>query len=105
MMAIRPKTLNAAFVPVVVGAALVHHEGYKIHNWILIFTALSALLIQIATNLLNDAIDFKKGADTEHRIGPVRVTQSGRLSSHHVMVAGFACLGGALLLGIPLLWQ
>lgn len=101
-LAIRPKTLTAALVPLVVSASLVYALGFVI-DWQVIFLAGGAsFLIQIATNLLNDAIDFKKGADTAERIGPTRVTQSGLMSQNSVMLIGLFCLLGALLLGIPL---
>ena len=102
LLAFRPKTLTAALVPILVGTSLAYSEGFYTPAWILLCTLFAALFIQIATNLLNDAIDFKKGADTEERIGPQRVTQSGLISSKKVMWGGYAFLAAALLLGIPL---
>jgi 1,4-dihydroxy-2-naphthoate octaprenyltransferase len=102
LLAFRPKTLTAALVPIFVGTAIAYSEGFHTQLWITLCTLFSALLIQIATNLLNDSIDFKKGADTEERIGPQRVTQSGLISSTAVMWGGIICLVIALLLGIPL---
>ncbi|MDX9731631.1 MAG: 1,4-dihydroxy-2-naphthoate octaprenyltransferase, partial [Bdellovibrionales bacterium] len=65
ILALRPKTLSAALVPIVVATALVKAEGYEVQWWISITALLAVFLIQIATNLINDAIDFDKGADTE----------------------------------------
>ena len=63
----------------------------------------SALCIQIGTNLVNDAADFEKGADTAERLGPTRVTQSGLLHGRHVMMGAAAFFLLAALLGIPLI--
>jgi 1,4-dihydroxy-2-naphthoate octaprenyltransferase len=102
ILALRPKTLTAAIVPVVVGSAVaaIHPAGWT--PWVSVCALLAAIFIQIATNLFNDAIDFAKGADTHARIGPQRVTQSGLLSSHVVMAGGVLALVIAVLLGIPL---
>lgn len=93
ILASRPKTLTAAFVPVFVATAIAF-ETMRLSNskvtWFYSFIAvLSAVFIQIGTNLINDALDFKKGADNEKRLGPKRVTQSGLLSSKQVMLGGF----------------
>ena len=102
LIASRPKTLIAAVIPIFVGTALAIAEGKTWHLNISILALLAALFIQIGTNFVNDAVDFKKGADTEKRIGPQRVTQSGLMSSEQVMkvAAGFFFL--AFLCGIPL---
>jgi 1,4-dihydroxy-2-naphthoate octaprenyltransferase len=103
LLAARPQTLSAAVVPVLVGSALAAHEPPAV-SWSLFFFALiGAVLIQIATNFINDAIDFKKGTDTAERLGPVRVTQAGLISPDSVMRAAWLCLAGATLCGIPLL--
>ncbi len=76
LLAFRPKTLPAGIAPVVMGTAMAFGDG--VHHWPSALLALTgALLIQVGTNLANDYFDFRKGADTAGRIGPVRVTQAG----------------------------
>lgn len=102
LLASRPKTLPAAIVPVVAATALVHAEGFEAHIGLSLCAMFGAIFIQIATNFLNDAIDFSKGADTETRLGPQRVTQSGLMTGKQVMVAGALCLLVAAGFGVPL---
>ncbi len=102
ILALRPKTMTAALVPVIVGTALVHSHGLPVVWWLSVCAALSACFIQIGTNLVNDALDFQKGADTEARIGPQRVTQTGLLTSKQVMTGAVVCFFSATVLGIPL---
>jgi 1,4-dihydroxy-2-naphthoate polyprenyltransferase len=101
--AARPKTLSAAVVPVLMGTALAAHEPAAITWWVFFCALIGAVLIQIATNLINDALDFKKGADTAERLGPVRVTAAGLIRPEVVMTAAWVCLMGAALCGIPLM--
>ena len=102
ILSLRPQTLTAAVVPVVLGSAVAasHPEGWQV--WISVCALLAACFIQIATNFFNDAIDFHKGADTSDRLGPIRVTQAGLLTSRQVMMAGGFCLLVALCFGVPL---
>ena len=102
LLALRPKTLTAAFVPVVVGTALALGRGGPVLWWASFCALASASFIQIGTNLVNDALDFRKGADTHVRVGPKRVTQSGLLSERAVLLGGYACFAAAGALGIPL---
>ncbi len=104
-LAFRPKTLTAALVPIIVGTALVHFLSLEIRWWIPGLALLAALFIQIGTNLVNDAVDFQKGADTEERIGPMRVTQKGIFTSQKVMIAATLCFLIAVLCGIPLVLE
>jgi 1,4-dihydroxy-2-naphthoate octaprenyltransferase len=100
ILAARPKTLSAAVVPVLVGAALVRAP---LHWPLLACTLIGAVLIQIATNYINDALDFRKGADTSERLGPTRVTQAGMLSANAVMTGAYLCFAGAAICGVPLI--
>lgn len=101
--AARPMTLTASFVPVLVGTFLVWTFGKEIHWLYASLCALFAFSIQIATNLINDALDFKQGADTTERIGPVKVVQMGIFTPAQVLRAGFLFLGLSLFFAIPLL--
>ncbi len=101
ILAARPKTLTQSLVPVFIGLWLARwtHEI----DWIIaICTALAALFIQIGTNLVNDALDFKKGADTATRLGPLRATQQGWFTMKQVLNVGFLCFTLAALCAIPL---
>ncbi|AFY00234.1 1,4-dihydroxy-2-naphthoate octaprenyltransferase [Bdellovibrio bacteriovorus] len=102
LLAFRPKTLTAALVPCVAGTALVKAIGLSWDGWVLFYALMASFLIQIGTNLVNDAVDFKKGADTEKRIGPQRITQAGILTANQVMLLGSLCFALAVMCGIPL---
>lgn len=103
LLATRPKTLPAAIVPVWVGCALAWKLTGVIDGRLALFTLLSALCIQIATNLFNDVIDDVKGADTARRLGPQRVSGSGLLPRRAVYLGAFVFLGMACLSSIPLI--
>ena len=95
-LAARPATLPAAVVPVLVGTALALSERH-FHLLVFLATMLGSLLIQIGTNFANDYYDFRKGADTEERLGPTRVTQSGIFTPGQVALATAITFGLALL--------
>ncbi|WP_321402490.1 1,4-dihydroxy-2-naphthoate polyprenyltransferase [Maridesulfovibrio sp.] len=101
ILAIRPKTLSAALCPVMVGTSLaVLDDSFKFIPALLCL--LFALLIQIGTNFANDYYDFIKGADTEERLGPKRVTASGLISLNRMrtMTAVVFLLAFAVGLGL-----
>lgn len=105
LLAFRPKTLTAALVPCIAGTALVRAMGLDWNGAVLFYALMASFFIQIGTNLVNDAVDFKKGADTEKRIGPQRITQAGILSANQVMILGSLCFGLAIVSGIPLVLE
>lgn len=97
--ATRPRTLSIAATPVLVGTALALAEGAAL-DWLAMLTALCcALLIQVGTNLHNDAADFERGTDRPDRIGPLRVTAAGWASPAAVRRAAAISFALALLLG------
>jgi 1,4-dihydroxy-2-naphthoate octaprenyltransferase len=101
-LAIRPKTLSAGFIPVAVGTGLAFGQGVG-RVGPAAAALVGALLIQVGTNFVNDYYDFKKGADTEARLGPTRVTQSGLLSPQAVISGAVTCCLLAMVVGLYLI--
>jgi len=97
-MAARPRTLPAAVAPVLVGTALAATEG-TFKPLTFVAALLGALFIQVGTNLSNDYSDARRGADTEDRLGPVRVTAGGLVPPRQVLVATYVAFGAAVLAG------
>jgi 1,4-dihydroxy-2-naphthoate octaprenyltransferase len=104
LLAIRPKTLTIALVPVLVGSALAWGEAARLNGPAALAAALAAVLIQAATNLHNDAADFLRGGDTPARQGPTRVTAQGWATPQVVMRAAALSFAGAALCGLYVVW-
>ena len=103
VLASRPRTLPAAVAPVVVGMALANAHGLLARGPVLA-AMLGACFIQIGTNFANDYFDFKSGADTAERMGPLRVTQAGLVTPAQIKAATAIAFGLAMLCGLYLTW-
>jgi 1,4-dihydroxy-2-naphthoate polyprenyltransferase len=101
-MAARPRTLPAAVAPVLVGTSLAIRYG-TFHPIAFIAALLGAMLIQIGTNLSNDYSDARRGADSDERIGPVRVTAGGLVPPRQVLIATYLTFAAAVLCGAYLI--
>jgi 1,4-dihydroxy-2-naphthoate octaprenyltransferase len=101
LMAARPRTLPAALAPVLVGTALGAEHG-RFRPLAFAAALVGAVLIQVGTNLSNDYSDARRGADTEDRLGPVRVTAGGLVPPRQVLVATWVTFGLAVLVGLEL---
>ena len=100
LAAIRPRTLNIALAPVLIGTSLAWADGYM-HQWVVLVATLScALLIQIGTNLHNDVRDFERGTDGSDRVGPLRVTAAGWVLPRTMHRATRFCFAAALIFGL-----
>lgn len=105
----RPKTLIASISPVLIGSAI--SLSFKAFSFlILLNTLLTALFLQIGTNLTNDYFDAKKGSDRETRIGPRRIMQKGLVREYEMkraifisfLLAATSCIY-LILIGGPLI--
>ncbi|MCO0598356.1 1,4-dihydroxy-2-naphthoate polyprenyltransferase [Peribacillus butanolivorans] len=96
---IRPHTLTAAFVPVLLGTMIALLEDGV--NWLL-FAAMmiASILIQAATNLFNEYYDFKRGLDTEESVGIGGGIVRHGMTPKLIMTLALSMYGIALILGI-----
>lgn len=104
ILAIRPRTLPAAIGPLLIGNIL----AFQLPKFSLVIAGTSmlcAIILQISVNLANDYFDFENGIDTKERLGPIRVTQGGLLSSTKIRNAMILCLMLALIVGSYLIWH
>ena len=102
VLAMRPKTLTGAAIPVLVASALAWIDGR--FCWLpaglcLVF----ACLMQVAANFINDLFDYLKGSDRPDRLGPERACAQGWISPRAMrwgiaVVVVLACLDGLGLL-------
>jgi len=100
----RPRTLPAASAPVIMGLALAFYD-VRISVLIAVFTLISALLIQIGTNLANDYFDFIKGTDTDKRVGPVRLIQAKMIKKNEMLAAFIITFAIAIFFGVFLVMR
>lgn len=104
VLAARPKTLLAAFVPVIVGSAL----AISVNQFFLpysIAALICAVLIQIGTNYTNDLYDHLKGADKQNRKGPQRALASGLISVKEMKFGIALTFGFSFLIGLYLVYH
>ena len=64
---------------------------------------IGSVFIQIGTNLANDYSDARRGADTEDRLGPVRVTAGGLMPPRRVLTGTYVAFGIAVAAGAYLI--
>ncbi|SJM55989.1 1,4-dihydroxy-2-naphthoate polyprenyltransferase [Gulosibacter sp. 10] len=96
----RLRTLPLALVPVILGTAAAIAVEPGQYHWVRALAALGvALALQIGVNYANDYSDGIRGTD-DHRVGPPRLTGSGRVRPAVVRTVAFAFFGAAGLLGL-----
>lgn len=104
VLASRPKTLFAAFVPIIVGSSIAYAEG-ELNLFIAALTFICTTLLQIGTNFANDLFDYLRGADTKKRIGPLRVLNANLVTPKEMKRALVIVFSSAFLLGLFLVYH
>jgi len=100
--ATRPKTLPAAFAPVLLGTAMAHQAGAMRFLPAAICLGF-ALLVQVGTNFANDYLDGIRGTDTAARLGPRRAVAGGLVAASTMKCAAVGVLAVAFCLGLSLI--
>lgn len=105
---VRPQTLFASLVPVLVGIIAVKASGAAVcaaHPGLTAaVTAVCAVGLQILSNLINDWYDFVRGSDKAGRAGFKRALAEGEVSGKQMLVAIGVDLAVVLATGLYLVW-
>jgi 1,4-dihydroxy-2-naphthoate octaprenyltransferase len=99
----RPRTLTLAVSSIGMGTLLAAITT-KLNGSIIFMTLLTAVLLQVLSNLANDYGDSEHGADHAGRSGPLRAVQSGHVSTRSMQKAILLLAILTLLSGFILLW-
>jgi 1,4-dihydroxy-2-naphthoate octaprenyltransferase len=107
----RPKTLVVSVAVILLGQILASRdlERYShvdvLDTSIAFFCFLCCCFLQISVNLANDYFDDKAGIDSAARLGPVRASQAGLISSRHLLIAIFSTSLIAAVTGLYLIFK
>ncbi|MGL5949407.1 MAG: 1,4-dihydroxy-2-naphthoate octaprenyltransferase [Aeromonas sp.] len=102
LMAMRLRTLPLACSSILLGAGLAARTG-TVNGLCLALALLTAILLQILSNLANDYGDALSGADNASRIGPARAVVSGLITPAQMRVAMGLMALAASVSGLSLL--
>ncbi len=102
IQAARLKTLPLAASAIFLGAGLAVQAG-EFRPLVFALSLLTALLLQVLSNLANDYGDAVSGADNEDRVGPQRVVQAGLISKEQMKRALIAVVIATVASGLTLL--
>ena len=100
LLAIRPATLPAAVSGVLVGLGAALGIGAPFRLDTAVGCLAVALVLQITANLSNDLSDFRRGADTPDRAGPLRVAAAGLITEGQLEIAIVVTIAIAAAIGL-----
>ncbi len=101
--AARPKTLPLALVSITTGSSLAYASGHFSFA-ITLLALITAIFLQILSNLANDFGDAEKGTDNDNRLGPTRAMQSGAVSVKEMKKAIIINIGLTIITGLALVF-
>ena len=104
ILAARLRTLPLACSSVLLGSGLAAHDGY-FRLPLFLLCLLTAILLQLLSNLANDYGDAVSGADNAERVGPTRAVASGLITRRQMLVAMALTALAAVTSGLALLWN
>ena len=99
----RPRTLPLALAGIGMGAFLAAADGV-FKTSVTVFAILTAIFLQILSNLANDYGDSVHGADSAERKGPSRAVQAGLISKSEMQRAMLLAAILSMISGTLLVW-
>lgn len=100
--AARLRTLPLAVAPVILGTGAAQTVDRELH-WVIALACLAvSILLQIGVNFANDYSDGIRGTDA-NRVGPARLTASGRVPAKRVLLVALVFFGLAAIAGLAII--
>ena len=105
-LGIRPTSLGASLMTVLLGAGLAHGTDPDHFSWAIALMCWAfAWLMHIAANLINDVVDFKRGLDKSAPERIDRIYANGLLTDKVAYTTIGVCLVLGCLVGLGILWM
>lgn len=99
--AARPRSLPATYAALLTGGAVALEAGvFEPMRFLL--ALIGALLLQIASNLVNEYVDYQRGTDALKVAGMGMVLSEGKLSARQVLIGAVVTTVGGALIGLVL---
>lgn len=103
--AFRPRTLFLALGTTICGSGLALSVG-RYNMVVFILTTLTAILLQLLSNIANDLGDYQHGTDiTGNRVGPERAVQSGAITPRQMKKAIYIVIALSMFCGLLLIYM
>ncbi|HRQ51553.1 MAG TPA: prenyltransferase, partial [Agriterribacter sp.] len=104
--AVRPLSLTASLIPILLGGALAFSVLHSLNIWLFLLTLAGGLMIQAVTNMINDWKDADRDSENVEGIRPFtggsRMIQLGLVSRADMGFFGMILCGIATLIGLYL---
>ncbi len=100
--ATRPFSLTASVLPVVIGAVLAATVDGPVDWPLFPLIVACSLLFHIATNMVSDYFDYKRGVDRDETLGGSRVLFEGLITPKQLLAAGILLFAVGFSLGLLL---
>jgi 1,4-dihydroxy-2-naphthoate polyprenyltransferase len=96
---LRPFTLTASIVPVLVGSALALGQP-NFRTGVFLAFLVASILIQAATNTFNEYFDHRRGLDTKEMVGIAGTIVHDGVAPRTVLITAWSFISVAVLLGV-----
>lgn len=100
-LAARPRSLPATYAALLLGGAItIAHQRFDLVKFLL--ALIGALLLQAASNFINEYTDHQRGTDAHKVAGMGMVLASGQLTAQQVLIGAIVCVVSGALIGLLL---
>jgi 1,4-dihydroxy-2-naphthoate polyprenyltransferase len=96
---LRPFTLTASIIPVLIGSALAFGQD-RFRTSVFLAFLIAAILIQAATNMFNEYFDHRRGLDTKEMVGIAGTIVHDGVSPHKVLITAWTFIIVSVALGV-----